>query len=200
MELKIIKQSNPIIWFAVGLSIAGFSNFFYSEIFTALLDIYLILALNSVCVILGGLMMTKGWHSFPSSKEFNWIKKITRLIVIHRKTSVPLLVYNFQEAKKIDGALAGSAISGINMLLKEILSSKGHIKQIDHEDKKIYFTHGEQTVSILITSGDSEEYKYRLELFELDFEREYGIDILKQFDGDVTIFKESDELLKKHFL
>lgn len=198
-ELKIIKKSNPTSWFSIGISIAGFSNFLYSELFMAFMDIYIVLTLNSFCVIIGSLMMTKGWSTLPSLQEFDWMKKINRLLVVHIKTSIPLLEYNFQAAAQVNGALAGSAIGGINMLLKEILSSKGHIKQIDHEDKKIYFTHGEHTVSILITTGASEEYKYRLELFEIDFEREYGIDALKNFDGDITPFDSSINLVKKHF-
>ncbi len=198
-ELKIVKKSNPTTWFAAGISIAGFSNFLYSQFLTSFIDIYIIMSLISLCVITGCLMMTKGWNSLPSLQEFYWMKKIDRLLVVHREMSLLLLEYNFHTVENTDGDLAGSAISGIDMLLTEILSSKGHIQQIDHEDKKIYFTHGEHTVSILITTGDSEEYKYRLELFELDFERKYGVSALKNFDGDLSIFDDSEELVKKHF-
>jgi hypothetical protein len=198
-DLKIIQTSRPTSWFAAGISVAGFSNFLYTELLTSFIDIYIIIALNSVLVIIGCLMMTKGWSSLPNLKEFNWMKNINRLLVVHRTMSVLLLEYNFQTGKKTDGDLAGSAISGINMLLKEILSSEGHIKQIDHEDKKIYFTHGEETVNILITTGESEEYKYRLELFALDFEREYGVETLKNFDGDLSVFDTPEDLVKKHF-
>lgn len=198
-ELKIVKKSNQIAWFVGGISIAGFSNFLYTPLIMSVIEIYIIIAINSLCVIIGCLMMTKGWNNLPSLQEFNWMKNINRLLVVHRTMSVLLLEYNFQTGKKTDGDLAGSAISGINRLLKEILSSEGHIKQIDHQDKKIYFTHGEETVSILITNKESKEYRYRLELFALDFEREYGVETLKNFDGDLSVIDKSEDLVDKHF-
>lgn len=204
--LKIVKESRPTVWFLVGLTLAGTSNFLYNPFLVNILGYYTVLDLNSLFVIIGALFMTRGWNKLPSSIEFDWMKKMERLLVVHLETSTLLYEYNFKtrttgkDNKEVSGDLAGSAISGINMLLKEILSSKGHIKQIDHQDKTIFFTNGEATVSIIITTGESEEYKYRLELFELDFEKKYGINILKQFDGDLSAFKDVNSLVIKHFL
>ncbi len=82
------------------------------------------------------------------------------------------------------------------MLLGEILASKGHVKEIDHGNKKIIFTHGMETASILITTGQSAEFRYRLEMFHISFERQFK-DILKDWDGRVTEFAKTKELIRK---
>ena len=85
------------------------------------------------------------------------------------------------------------------MLLKEILASEGTIKEIDHGDKKIIFTQGVATVCILITKGKSKEFRYRLEVFQLSFEKEFKGEQLIEWSGEVKQFRKADELIVKHF-
>lgn len=99
----------------------------------------------------------------------------------------------------VDTDLAGSALGGVEMLLKEILASKGHIKAIDHGDKKLVFSHGSHTACILMTSGYSEEFNYRLEMFHLSFEKQF-YKILPEWNGDLNPFSKADDLIITHFL
>ena len=85
------------------------------------------------------------------------------------------------------------------MLLGEILNSGGHIKQIDHGEKKVIFTQGIKAASILIVKGYSDELRYRLELFHSTFEKQFG-EKLRAFDGDITHFRKTNDLLIKTFL
>jgi hypothetical protein len=113
---------------------SGFSNFLYNQMTVSLVGSYIVLSLYSFFVIVGALMMTNRWNKLPSLKEFDWISKMERLLIVHLETSLMLFEFNFringqtESEQKMDGDLAGSAISGINMVLKEILSSKGYIK------------------------------------------------------------------------
>ena len=99
----------------------------------------------------------------------------------------------------VDTDLAGSALGGVEMLLKEILASKGHIKEIDHGDKKLIFSHGSHTACILLASGSSEEFKYRLEMFHLSFEKQFS-KTLPDWSGDLNPFDKADDLIISHFL
>ncbi|MFX0101721.1 MAG: hypothetical protein ACFFCS_19305 [Candidatus Hodarchaeota archaeon] len=114
------------------------------------------------------------------------------------KTSSTIYQYDFKQ-RKVEGDLTGSAIGGVDMLLSEILASKGHIKEIDHGEKKITFNHGETTACMLITSGSSEEFKYRLEMFHLSFEKQF-YEYLTKFSGNVTPYAKSEDLIREFFL
>ncbi len=199
-NLRIVKntQFNLFYW---GLAIAGLSN--------SLIGFYFmvgppILVIKSILVIGGAILMVYAWESMPPLTELNWMQKMEQLLVIHRGTSSLLYKYEFQaeeedSAEKVDSDLAGSAIGGIDMLLSEILADSGHIKEIDHANKKIYFVHGEYSISILIATGTSREFKYRLEMFQYSFEREFK-DTLEAFQGDITPFKDLEKLIREHFL
>jgi hypothetical protein len=132
------------------------------------------------------------------------MQKMEQLYLIHNETSTLLYQYPFRtEAEgaegEVDGDLAGSAIGGIDMLLSEILADSGHIKTIDHGNKKIYFVHGTYTTSILISNNPSKEFQYRLEMFHLTFENNYSEE-LDQFSGALAPFKDLDDLVREFFL
>ena len=121
------------------------------------------------------------------------------------KSSGALYQYEFrkpsegEEGFKVESDMAGTAIGGVDMLLSEIVSSKGHINEIDHGGKKIIFSHGKHTACILIASSQSEEFRYRLDVFHLSFEKQYK-DALNNWGGDLSPFKKADDLVVSHFL
>ncbi len=203
-SLEIVKRAKPMPWFFTGLLISGMSNFLYSNLFASFMA-NLIPIIRAICILSGCIMTVYAWNRIPNYSEFNWMMKMEQLIVIHINSSTLLYQYNFisqDRDKESDskGILAGSAMGGIDMLLKEVLTSTGHIKEIDHGDKKIIFTHGSATACVLIVSAPSMEFRYRLEMFHLSFEKRFGGEKLNNWDGEVSIFNKTDDLIQNNFL
>jgi hypothetical protein len=200
--LELFKQKNPAKWFFPGLIMSGASN--------ALIGLYfsigpIALGIKDGLVLLGTILMAYGWSLLPDLRNLNWILKMEKLFIIHKDTSSLLFSYNFkikEESKtdnSVDSDLAGSAIGGMEMLLSEILENKGKLNQIDHEDKKILFSHGKYSVCIIIADDYAEEINYRLELFHLTFENEFSSRGLSDFDGNITPFREAESLVHDYF-
>lgn len=202
MKLEVVKQSNPIVWFIIGFALSGFSTYFI--LLTPIFGNWMFV-LMYICILTGALLMTHVWNRLPRLSELNWMLKMERLFVIDSASSGVLYEYNFQsgvnknKVKQVESDIAGSAMGGVDILLGEILSDKGHIKEIDHGDKKVFFTHGIKTKSILITAGHAEEFRYRLEMFHLSFENQFS-DVLLNWKGNTTPFSKADDLIRRFFI
>ncbi|TFF98955.1 MAG: hypothetical protein EU541_06170 [Promethearchaeota archaeon] len=198
--LVIVKRKKPNRWFYAGLSISGFSN--------ALTGFYFmfgesIMIIRYVAVIVGSLLMVYGWRLLPPLSELDWMMKMNQLLIIDNNSSSLLFKYNFtqiseQNEKDIDSDLASSAMSGIDSLLSEILASEGHIKEIEHSGKIVLFLHGTYSDCVLIADAHSDEFKYRLEMFHLNFENKFKTE-LATFSGEITPFRETESLIREYF-
>ncbi|MBD3197734.1 MAG: hypothetical protein GF317_21965 [Candidatus Lokiarchaeota archaeon] len=198
-NLEVVKRVEPGRWFYTGLTLTGISNAISS--FWMLIGEWFLI-IRYITVIVGSLLMVYGWRLLPNLSELGWMRKMEQLFVIHSMSSSLLFRYDFktkQEESNFDSDLAGSAMGGVDMLLSEILENKGHIKEIEHEDKKLFFSNGKYTTSILITEGHSDEFRYRLDMFELNFEKEFGEKQLKKFSGEITSFNQADGLIREFF-
>jgi len=205
-SLEIVKRSKIIPLFFIGWAIAGFVNLLKSNLFKDLFGLGIwVWVWIPLCYICGGFMMTWSWKRLPNLSELDWMLKMERLMVIHRDSSGTIFVYDFQTSshagsnQQVEETLAGSAIGGIDALLSEILASKGHINEIDHGNKKIFFSHGIATECVLFATGSSAEFKYRLEMFHLSFEKKFGHDTLLNWNGEVTQFSKAYELILRYF-
>jgi hypothetical protein len=200
-NLEIVKREQLSRWFYFGLALSGMSN--------GLIGLYFAIGstalyMKYVAIIIGSFLMVYAWKSLPNLSELNWMQKMEQLYLIHNESSTLLYQYQFKTdavstEEEVDGDLAGSAIGGIDMLLSEILADSGHIKAIDHGDKKIYFVHGTYATSILIANSPSKEFQYRLEMFHLTFEKNYSEE-LDEFSGALAPFKDLDDLVRESFL
>ena len=186
---------------------AGVSNFLNAPIIYQLIG-YFVPIFSDIFVVTGGIIASIGWNRLPSLSELEWMEKMERLLIIHTTTSLLLFEYNFkgidaQQDNFGDWTHSGSAIGGIDKLLGEILvtekESKGHIKEIEHENKWIFFNQGIATTAVLIASGKSEEFKFRLELFHLFFEKKFGGEELRNWDGELNKFEEGNNLIQQYF-
>ncbi|MBD3214586.1 MAG: hypothetical protein GF311_18390 [Candidatus Lokiarchaeota archaeon] len=198
-NLEVVKRENPGRWFYAGLTITGFSNAFSS--FWMLWGEWF-MYIRYFTVIVGSLLMVHGWRLLPNLSELDWMRKMENLFVIHSETSSLLYQYSFKTDEKtneFDSDLTGSAMGGVDMLLSEILADKGHIREIEHEDKKLFFSHGLYTSSILITEGDSDEFRYRLDMFEINFENDFDPKELAHFSGEITKFQQADKFIREYF-
>ncbi len=196
--LEIVKRRNPNRLFYLGLALSGFSN--------GLSGIYLltgkwILFIRYLAVIFGSLLMVHGWRLLPSLSELDWMLKMRQILIVHNQTSSLLFKYTFKEEsgnESIDSELAGSAMSGIDSLLSEVLASKGHIEEIEHSGQIVIFLHGKYSLCILIADAPSDEFRYRVEMFHLSFEKHFK-DQLRDFSGEITQFQETNTLIREHF-
>lgn len=203
--LEMVKKSRPEIWFLTGLIISSYSNFLAAQELINTLGFDTIFVLQKLCVIFGVLMMVWGWNRLPNLSELDWLTKIERLLIIHTNTSILLYQYDFQliggdyTSEVPDGQITGSAIGGMDMLLKEILVSEGRIKEIDHGGKKIYFNHGNHTIAVLVASNHADEFKYRIEMLQLEFEKKFSYE-LDNWDGRIDPFGATKDLIRQYFL
>ncbi len=204
-SFEIIKRSKVRELFYLGLSLAGLSNFLIMDIFFSLLGYWIVFFINTILIILGGLLMTWTWNKLPSLSELDWMLKLERLLVIHLESSRLMYNYNFQISNEkapvvqLEGDFVSSAIGGVNVILREILASNGHIEEINHGDKNIIFSHGVATACILITAGSSSEFKYRLKMFHLSFEKQFGGENLKKWKGELKVFEKANSLISQFF-
>jgi len=199
-SFEIIKRSKIVELFYFGLSIVGFSNFLMFDIFLYYFGIWNILFVNSILIIVGGLLMTWTWSKLPSLSELDWMLKLERLLVIHLKSFRLMYHYEFQLSENnMEGDLISGAFGGLNAILREILSSDGYLKEISHGDKNIIFSHGISTLCILITSKYFSEFKYRLRMFHLSFEKQFGGENLKDWKGQLKIFEKANSLITQFF-
>lgn len=203
--LELIKRSKILQWFYIGLGLSGFTNFLNIDIIRNLLGVNLTI-ITSLSTLIGCIIVTRAWHRLPSLSELNWMIKMERLLIIHLKSSILLYQYEFKKSSRllkqtITGNLVGGAIGGFDMMLSEILGSKEHIKEIDHSEKKLIFSYAAATACILITDGTSKEFKYRLEMFHLTFEKRFNKETLKNWDGSVNQLKltKIDDLIQQFF-
>lgn len=202
-NLELVKREKPIPIFIFGVLLVYLSNLLLNPLFFEYFDIMTLQVIAGTGTILGGFMMCRAWNRLPSLGELNWMNKLERLLLIHVGDYVLLFQYCFQTELK-DCAkfeqmhdIAGGAFGGMDMLLKEILDSKSHIKEIDYSDKKVFFNQGISTICVLIASDVSVEFKYRLDMFHLSFEKKY-IEELKYWNK-VDAFRRTDVLVRKYF-
>ncbi|MFX1338341.1 MAG: hypothetical protein ACFFDK_07015 [Promethearchaeota archaeon] len=199
-SFEIIRRSKIIELFYIGLSLVGFSNFLMVDIFLYYFGIWNILVINSLLIIVGGLLMTWTWSKLPSLSELDWMVKLERLLVIHLKSSRLIYHYEFKLSEiSIEGDLISGAFGGFDVILREILSSNGYLKEISHGDKNIIFSHGISTLCILITSSLFSEFKYRLKMFHLSFEKLFGGENLEDWNGQLKPFGKADNLISQFF-
>ncbi|MFX0098406.1 MAG: hypothetical protein ACFFCS_02420 [Candidatus Hodarchaeota archaeon] len=179
-DLRIVKQKKAMIWYFTGMSMAGFSNVigYLEDIVIGLPNWNFIIHYSMV--IIGLSLGTWTFRNLPDPSELDWMSALEKLLIIEDHASILLFQYNFRKTEEniqkqgtyLDD-LTGTALGGVSSLLKEILASKGHLKEIDHEEKKIIFNHDLSTVCLLFTKSSTSEMMYRLKIFHATFENEY---------------------------
>jgi hypothetical protein len=178
-NLELVRREKPIPIFIFGVILVYLSNLILNPLFFEYIDMMTLQVVAGAGTIIGGFMMCRSWNRLPSLGELNWMNKLERLLLIHIGDYILLFQYCFQtelkDCAKFEDIhdLAGGAIGGMDMLLKEILDSKSHIKEIDYSDKKVFFNQGTDTICVLIASDSAIEFKYRLDMFHLSFEKKY---------------------------
>ncbi|MFX0102759.1 MAG: cyclic nucleotide-binding/CBS domain-containing protein [Candidatus Hodarchaeota archaeon] len=125
------------------------------------------------------------------------------LYLINKHDGALIFEYNFKdllEKDKISGDLFTGALSSFNIIIPEILGSKGKLNFIEIEDLKILIEHGECSISILIQDKESIDARKRLKSFSTQFERRYQGE-LEDYNckEPIDIFNDAKEIVERIF-
>ncbi|TKJ23888.1 MAG: hypothetical protein CEE43_01620 [Promethearchaeota archaeon Loki_b32] len=142
----------------------------------------------------------KFWAS--EAKILDDLVKIAHFMIIHKDVGVS--IYNKQiSLEGIDSDLISGFLQAISHFRSEIkkdsTAAEGKGFEMDYGDFKIVITDGNYVrVALILDGTPSEKLKENQWLFTEDFERRYG-KLLKDFIGDITPFREADDLIEKRF-
>jgi hypothetical protein len=208
--LQILKKKSPHVILFSGIVISGFSNFLTS----IPIDLDIIFTIQTIPIIIGLLLTAYGWNLIPSFEELFWYQKLHTLLVFRQKDSLILYRFSFFQSTNnsvendiqnqksnendLDNVLASGYLSGIQIVLSNMLKNKGDLRQIEIGNKTLFFEHINDLTFVLITSNAIEELILRLQHF--------GADFLKQFplseQGpviEVSKYQSAERLIEKHF-
>ena len=142
----------------------------------------------------------KFWAS--EAKILDDLVKTAHFMIIHKDVGVS--IYNKQiSLEGIDSDLISGFLQAISQFRSEIKkdskAAEGKGFEMDYGDFKIVITDGDYVRMALILDGTpSEKLKENQWLFTEDFERRF-VKLLKDFTGDITPFRETDDLIEKRF-
>ncbi len=214
-DLEIVRRKKAPVKLSAGITLAGTSHIL--KMFGDDLGDSMMLII-AVFMLVGGILIASAWSDYPELKDLRWIMQLERLFIIKKGAFLPIIDHSFQtegqkepigseEGKKespegerasMDATLAGGAFGGIISLLKEILATNSDIKKIEHEDKSILFSHGNEIIGVLIVDEYHYEQAYHLNEFVLEFEREYRKG-LEDWSGDISQFGNAKRMIDSTF-
>lgn len=206
--MELVHRHNPKFWFMFGFALTGFSLFLFS-----FAEFYpLLILMKDALILIGSISIAHSWKYLPKVNELDWMLVIRRIIVIEKTTSLSIYDFIFQtktsEEKTekaietledpTDSNLIAGALSGFNILVGEILSSSGGLAEITYSNYKIIFHRRSNFICLLISEESREEHRFRLETFGINFEKKFLNDVIN-FDGEINVFKNADELIQEIF-
>ena len=95
------------------------------------------------------------------------------LIVIDRRTGLPIFVHHFNEKLEMDSTLIGGFISAITAFSNELLGQTGLLRSINHEGFTVMMEHKENWIITLIGDKESFDVRYKIRTFADGFDREF---------------------------
>ncbi|MFX1309279.1 MAG: hypothetical protein ACFE8C_06225 [Promethearchaeota archaeon] len=136
------------------------------------------------------------------AKILDDLVKISYIMIIHKYIGVS--IYNKQiSLEGIDSDLISGFLQAISQFRSEIkkdsAAAKGKEFEMDYGDFKIVIADGDYVrVALILDGTPSEKLKENQWLFTEHFEKRFGA-LLTDFTGDITPFRETDDLVEKHF-
>ncbi|MFX1594075.1 MAG: hypothetical protein ACFFCL_15405, partial [Promethearchaeota archaeon] len=136
------------------------------------------------------------------AKILDDLVKISYIMIIHKNIGVS--IYNKQiSLEGIDSDLISGFLQAISQFRSEIkkdsAADQGKEFEMDYGDFKIVIADGNYVrVALILEGTPSEKLKENQWLFTEHFEKRFGA-LLTDFTGDITPFREADDLVEKHF-
>ncbi len=122
--------------------------------------------------------------------------KTYRLIVIFKKSDVEIFSYKW-ESSDISDDLLGGLMSAINKMGLEVIN-QGELQYIAYEKGIFLIKRTKHLVFGLIVNKTSKFLNKCLSEFSIEFQNKYE-SVLKNWNGDLGVFKDVNTLLEKHF-
>jgi hypothetical protein len=150
-------------------------------------------------IIIGlGLIAIAFWR-LPSFSEIEWHSKMVNLYVITNEHGICCVHFPFRKySGKMSPQLISSGVSGVSALVKEMTSSKKHLKSVDQEDVKFIFEYGLYTTAALLVEEDLQIYHEKLKTFLEDFERKFK-QFLINWTGSIHEFEPAMQTITQIF-
>ncbi len=131
---------------------------------------------------------------------FNDILKIKHVILIHSYSGVPLFSQSF--GKEIDVSLTSGFLSAVGTFTEEMAGETekryGVFSEIGREGFWIIIYEGHKSkAALLVGEKLGPALKQRITIFMKEFEKKYA-DELETFNGFISIFSGSTDILEKH--
>jgi len=131
---------------------------------------------------------------------FNDILKIKHVILIHSHSGVPLFSQGF--GKEIDVSLTSGFLSAVGTFTEEMAGETekryGVFSEIGREGFWILIYEGQKSkAALLVGEKLGPSLKHRITIFMKEFEKKY-IDELETFNGFISTFSGSTDILEKH--
>ncbi|TXT66716.1 MAG: membrane protein of unknown function [Promethearchaeota archaeon] len=135
----------------------------------------------------------------PPFSEFDFDPYIEGIFLIN-KGGIALYHKSFVESEDgKSGHLFSSGITSVNIILNEIISSqKKGLSIIKKKGKILYLYSGSLTTGVLICNSERDHISSFLKEFILRVEDIY-LNILVDFDGDISIFRPVENIIKEVF-
>ncbi|TXT53806.1 MAG: membrane protein of unknown function [Promethearchaeota archaeon] len=148
---------------------------------------------------LGGLVLLSIFFlTLPPFSEFDWHEKVEALYVMNN-SGICLFYKIFKDKKRIqDQNLISAAFSSINTMIDEMTQSGAGISVVKKEKENIVMYSGKFVTGVIYTSEELNYIKVLLKEFIGKFEAIYER-LLKEFSGDITMFRSTDVLVKDIF-
>jgi hypothetical protein len=151
-------------------------------------------------LIIGGLgLIAIAFWRLPSFSEIEWHSKMVSLFVITNEHGICCVHFPFRKyTGKMSPQLVSSGVSGVITIVKEMTSSKKHLKYVDQEDVKLIFEYGLYTTAALLAEEDLEIYHAKLKRFLDEFESEF-IQYLINWTGSIQEFEPAMQIITRIF-
>jgi len=159
---------------------------------------YMVKLSSHLIFLMGVIFFTITILSIPSSTEIGWEEKLRHLYVI-TQNGLCAYEYKFREEITIDSDLLTSGLSGVVTLVQEMTKSEKRLKIIKQEKNNIFLEYGEFVTIVLIAKEELRIIYDKIAEFLHEFEEIFS-ENLRNWDGNVDIFKIADILIKKLFL
>ncbi|MFX1571524.1 MAG: hypothetical protein ACFFB0_02165 [Promethearchaeota archaeon] len=154
---------------------------------------------GSLLQIFGIAFFTYFFLKFPAFSEFDWKDKIEDVFLIYENGACLFYKSYTQKLDLLNEHIITSAITSVNIMLKEILKSRAkQISIIKKKGKLIYIFPGDLITGVIFSKKESRTIELNMKQFVIKIEQVYN-NILKDWDGDLEIFKPINYIFEEIF-
>lgn len=135
----------------------------------------------------------------PIITEFDWVKKVRALIVLH-EDGIPIFS-RFYRTESVDASnetLVSGALSSLQSIIQAMMT-KERLSSVRLMDKTLIFEYRANFICVMIADEYLQSIQSRLKDFADEFKSLYGKK-LDKWDGNVDVFSTADWIADKYFV